>query len=153
MWIVIFTSLAYGLSITCCLVVPYVTSCHARPGGCSVIAATAYILEIERRSSNEASQDMSQQQYKLSITVLYTGVKATQYFSKLSRDAVNRLKEDLRLLKFPLPKSDNVSFISHGCMGAFWIASLESVREKLAILCPIKSYNLISKYTTVYAWH
>ena len=56
----------------------------------------------------------------LVLIVQYYGLKATQYFSNFSPDGVTRLKKDLELLKFPLPKSDNVSFVSHGVMKAVW---------------------------------
>jgi hypothetical protein len=58
---------------------------------------------------------------QLVLTVQYYGLKATQYFSNYSKEGVTRLKKDLELLKFPLPKFDNVSFVSHGVMKAVWI--------------------------------
>lgn len=79
---------------------------------------------------------MPRVQYQFTVTVIYTGLKATQYFSRHSQEAVSQLKEDLSALKFPMPKSDHVNFVSHGCMGAFWIGSLCSVRDKLLSCTP-----------------
>ncbi|KAF8347598.1 hypothetical protein F5887DRAFT_37430 [Amanita rubescens] len=80
--------------------------------------------------------------YQVTITVVYTGLKATQYFSADSPDAVIKLKKDLGLLKFPLPKATNVSFVSHGCMGAFWIASLDSqMYQNLSALLGLDPYR------------
>jgi len=90
------------------------------------------------------------QLYQVTVTVIYTGLKATQYFSTQSPEAVIKLKKDLERLKFPLPKATNVSFVSHGCMDAFWIASLDSVRDKLPISNLIKSHSLVSQCIEVY---
>jgi hypothetical protein len=102
-------------------------------------------LEMQLRSSSQLQAPQLQDMpgpYQFTVTVIYSGLKATQYFSSRSREAVNQLKEDLSSLKFPMPKSDNVIFVSHGCMSAFWIGPLNSVRDKLPILCAIKPHNL-----------
>ncbi|KAF8638458.1 hypothetical protein AX17_002192 [Amanita inopinata Kibby_2008] len=73
-----------------------------------------------------ASDGQQDRLYKLALTVRYRGLKATQYFSKWSQAAVKQFKDDLVILKYPLPKADNVGFITHGCMEAVWIAPLDS---------------------------
>ncbi|KAF8622596.1 hypothetical protein AX15_006891 [Amanita polypyramis BW_CC] len=73
---------------------------------------------------------MSGRQRRLTLTVIYSGLKATQYFSAQSSAAVVQFKKDLLELKFPSPKHDNVSFVSHGCMKAFWIAPPDSPLER-----------------------
>ncbi|KAF8625046.1 hypothetical protein AX15_005587 [Amanita polypyramis BW_CC] len=67
---------------------------------------------------------------QLVLTVIYSGLKATKYLSGQSSEAVTQFKKDLLQLKFPLPKNDNVSFVSHGCMKAFWITPLDSSLER-----------------------
>ena len=89
------------------------------------------------------------QLFQVTITVIYTGLKATRYFSTDSHVAVITLKKDLERLKFPAPKATNVTFVSHGCMGAFWVASTDSVRDKLPILNLIKSHSLVTVSTSI----
>ncbi|KAF9002552.1 hypothetical protein BDQ17DRAFT_1425872 [Cyathus striatus] len=56
----------------------------------------------------------------LTVTIGYTGLKATQYFSKLTSDAVDILFEDLDKLKLPHPQKKNVAQVRHGCVKFWW---------------------------------
>jgi hypothetical protein len=54
------------------------------------------------------------------LTVLYHGLKATQYFSKFTEESISVLKEDLLTLGLPHPRKENITLLSHGLVECFW---------------------------------
>ena len=71
---------------------------------------------------------------EVKIIVRYDGLKATQYFQKYTSDSDKVLRDDLLLLKLPLPKLGNTTFISHGCVECRWpLIRRDSVNKKKAL--------------------
>lgn len=63
------------------------------------------------------------------VTVKYGGLKATQFFSKFTAQAIQQLLNDLNELGIPHPKRSNIVLISHGTIEFFWPIGLhEQVR-------------------------
>jgi hypothetical protein len=73
--------------------------------------------------------------YELTVDVRYRdgGTRASRFFSKHSPESITQLKQDLEQLRFPTPQESNLTFVSAGCMKAFWIASLNSVRILIGV--------------------
>lgn len=58
--------------------------------------------------------------HEITLLVRYDGVKATQYFSKWTQESDRVFREDLTTLRLPHPKRENTTFLSYGCIQAFW---------------------------------
>ncbi|KAF5339749.1 hypothetical protein D9611_009131 [Ephemerocybe angulata] len=56
----------------------------------------------------------------ITVAIRYRGLKATQYFSKLDKDSIEILRQDLIALKIPHPKAESIYLTSHGCVEFFW---------------------------------
>lgn len=85
------------------------------------------------------------------ITIKYGGLKATQFFSKYTPDAYQRLLNDLTDLGFPHPKRGNIVFLSHGTLEFFWpIAPHDKVHNVLPFCaCSTNRLELKSIYPRV----
>jgi len=72
---------------------------------------------------------------ELRLVIRYSGIKATQYFSKFTPESDKVFRDDILALKLPHPKRENTNFLSHGSVECFWPETQRNGVRMLLLWC------------------
>lgn len=85
-----------------------------------IVGITRSRLHSTRYEFMSGGNGCLEQLIDLKIIVRYEGLKATQHFSNYTQRSDEIFRDDILTLKLPLPKRENTTFISYGCVECVW---------------------------------